>query len=338
MRGSRPVSPAAKVRVRVNGVDQGIVLCGQDASHPVLLWVHGGPGMPDYPLTQRYPTGLEDLFTIAWWDQRGAARSFDPHIPPATMTAERFVEDTLAVADHLRERFGQDRIYLLGHSWGSFIAIQAAARAPERFRAYLGMAQLVHQLESEKLAYDHLLDAYSRRGDARMVRRLRAAPVTMSGGTPAGYLAVRDAAMHRLGVGTTRDMRSVVTGIFLASWAFRGYTVSEKVDLWRGRAFSRRFGLWDQMIRVDLRETVPALQVPAYFLEGRHDYTCVTALARDYFLRLRAPVKGFYVFEDSAHSPLLEEPGRAHRILEQDVLAGRTALADLGQAGGPGAP
>lgn len=285
--------------------------------------------MPDYPLTQQYPTGLEDVFTVVWWDQRGAALSYDSQTPPDSMTIEKFIDDTLAVTDYLRDRFGQDRIYLLGHSWGSYIALQAAARSPERYLAYLGMAQMVHQLESEMIAYDYMVTAYTERGDTDMVRQLEAAPVTMAAGTPAAYLKLRDTAMHELGIGTTRDMKSVITGIFLASWRFRGYTVQEKVNLWRGRAFSRSFGLWDQFIRVDLRTTVPALQIPVYFLEGKYDYTCVTSLARDYFEQLQAPVKGFYVFGDSAHSPLLEEPHKARRILQQDVLAGTTTLADL---------
>jgi len=324
-----PGSISQKISVPINGVQQGMVIRGEDISNPVLLWVHGGPGMPDYPLTQRYPTGLEDLFTVVWWDQRGAGLSYDRSIPPATMRIEQFIDDTLTVTDYLRDRFHQDRIYLLGHSWGSFIALQAAARSPERYKAYLGMAQMVHQLESEKIAYDYMLAAYTERGDTRMVRALEAAPVTMNGGTPEAYLKIRDTAMHQLGIGTAHDMDSVITGIFLSSWRFRGYTLTEKVNLWRGRAFSRSFGLWDQFIRIDLRDAVPALQIPVYFLEGRYDYTCATSLGRDYFTRLQAPVKGFYVFDDSAHSPLLEQPQPAHHILQHDVLAGVNTLADL---------
>jgi pimeloyl-ACP methyl ester carboxylesterase len=244
------------------------------------------------------------------------------------MTIEQFISDTLAVTDYLRERFHQDQIYILGHSWGSLIALRAAARSPERFKAYLGMAQMVHQLESEKVAYDHMLAAYRERGDLKMIRELEAAPVTMTGGTPERYLRLRDTAMHRLGVGTTHDMTSVITGIFLASWRFRGYTLREKINLWRGRAFSRSLGLWNQFLTIDLRKTVPALQIPAYFFVGRFDYTCVTSLAKDYYDQLQAPVKGLYVFDYSAHSPLLEEPQKAHRILEHDVLGGATTLAD----------
>jgi pimeloyl-ACP methyl ester carboxylesterase len=324
-----PDSISQKLFVPINGVQQGMVVRGENHSNPILLWVHGGPGMPDYPLTQQYPTNLEDLFTIVWWDQRGAGLSYDSDIPPDTMAIEQFIDDTLAVTDHLRNRFDQDQIYILGHSWGSLIALRAAARSPERYRAYLGMGQMVHQLESEKIAYDYMLAAYKERGDANMVRKLEAAPVTMTDGTPDAYLKLRDTAMHKLGLGTTHDMKSVITGIFLLSWRFRGYSLQEKVNLWRGRAFSRSFGLWDEFLRIDLRTNVPALQIPVYFLEGKYDYTTVTSLARQYFQQVQAPAKGFYVFDNSAHSPLLEQPQKAHRIVKHDVLAGKTTMADL---------
>ncbi len=325
-------SLSEKVRIRVTGVEQGMVIRGQDESNPVLLWVHGGPGMPDYFLTQDYPTGLEDLFTIVWWDQRGAGLSFHVRHPGRVHDHRAVRRDTLSVTDYLRDGFGQDRIYLLGHSWGSLIAVQAAARSPKRYAAYLGMAQVVHQLESEKLAYDHMLAAYRQRGDARMVHRLEATPVTMTGGTPRRYLKVRDAAMHRLGIGTTHDMGSVISAIFVRSLRFRGYTPGEKLALWRGRRFSRGLGLWEQLIRIDLRETVPELQVPVHLLEGKHDYTAITSLARDYLEKLRAPVKELHLFEHSAHSPLLEEPGRGHDVLEQ-LLAGRGSWAEVSRFG-----
>jgi pimeloyl-ACP methyl ester carboxylesterase len=285
--------------------------------------------MPDYFLPEQYPTGLEDLFTVVWWDQRGTGLSYDSDIPPGTMTLEQFISDTLEVTDYLRERFDQDKIYLLGHSWGSFIGSQAAARAPERYRAYIGMAQMVHQLKSEKLAYDYMLAAYKDRGDMDMVRALETAPVSMADGTPQAYLDVRDNAMHRLGIGTTHDMKSVITGIFLPSWRFPEYTLREKINLWRGRAFSRSFGLWEQFIRVDLAKTLPKLDLPVYFFHGVYDYTCSFTLAEDYFRTLRAPLKGFYRFEGSAHSPILEEPELAREILTADVLAGINSLSSV---------
>jgi pimeloyl-ACP methyl ester carboxylesterase len=161
-----------------------------------------------------------------------------------------------------------------------------------------------------------------------MVRRLENAPVTEEAGTPRDYLALRDKAMHTLGIGTTHDMRSVITGIFIPSWLAKEYTLREKVNLWRGRSFSRSFGLWDKVLRTNLPNIVPVLQMPVYFFHGKYDYTCSYQLAREYFRQLDAPLKGFYTFQDSAHSPILEEPEKARRILREDVLAGSTALAD----------
>lgn len=322
-----PGSISEKIHVDINGVRQGMFINGRNRANPVLLWVHGGPGMPDYFLTEQYPTGLEDLFTVVWWDQRGAGLSYHPGISPDTMNVEQFITDTLAVTDYLRERFQQDKAHLLGHSWGSFVAIQAAARSPERYAAYIGMAQMVHQLESEKLAYDYMLAEYRQRGDTRMVHSLEKAPVSMTDGTPDQYLKIRDKAMHSLGVGTTHDMRSVITGIFLPSLRFHGYTIAEKIRLWRGRAFSRTFGLWDQFIRVDLRQTVPRLNLPTYFLHGVYDRTCSYSLALDYFQKLSAPVKGFYRFDNSAHSPIFEQPTLAADILRTDVLARINSLS-----------
>ena len=187
-------------------------------------------------LPEKYPTGLEDDFTVVWWEQRGSGLSYSADIPPETMTLEQMISDTLEVTNYLRQRFGKEKIYLMGHSGGTFIGIQAAARAPELYYAYIGVAQMSNQLKSEKLAYDYMLQQFKENGNTKMVRKLEAAPVTMTGGTPDAYLAVRDAAMHSLGIGTTHDMKSVITGIFLPSLASREYTLMEKVNMWRGKS------------------------------------------------------------------------------------------------------
>jgi pimeloyl-ACP methyl ester carboxylesterase len=292
----------------------------------VLLYLHGG--MPDYFLTQKYPTGLEDYFTVVWWEQRGSGLSYSTDIPPETMTAEQLISDTLAVTNYLRHRFGQEKIYLMGHSGGTFIGIQAAALAPELYYAYIGVAQVSYQLKSESLAYEYMLQKFQENGNVEMVRKLEAAPVTMTSGIPDAYLAVRDGAMHSLGIGTTHDMNSVLSGIFFPSLTFRGYTLLEKINMWRGKSQSGVSPYWDEMIATDLAIKVPELEIPVYFFGGIYDYTCSYTLAKEYLEKLQAPMKGFYTFEQSAHSPLFEEPEKMQQILEEDVLHGVNNLAD----------
>ena len=324
----RPVrgSISEKAFADINGVRQGMFIQSKDATHPVLLFLHGG--MPEYFLTERYPTGLEGDFTVVWWEQRGAGLSYSPGIPPETMTLEQFIADTLSVTSYLRNRFGKEKIYLMAHSGGTFTGLQAAARAPEVYHAYIGVAQMVHQLKSESLAYEYMLGRFMETGDSRMVRDLEAAPVTMTDGTPKAYLAVRDRAMHRLGVGTTHDMKSVISGVVWPSLRSPQYTLAEKAKMWRGKLSSGASVLWDEMLATDLAERVPELALPAYFFHGMHDYTVSYPLAKDYFEGLKAPLKGFYSFDRSAHSPIMEEPGKARRIMRQDVLAGANSLAD----------
>lgn len=264
---------------------------------------------------------------MVWWEQRGAGMSFASDIPPETMTMGQLIADTIEVADYLRDRFGQERIVLMGHSWGSYLGIQVAAAAPDRFLAYVGMAQIAHQLRSEVMARDHLLELYRARGDARMVSRLEVAPVSMEQGTSPAWMRLRDAAMHRAGVGHMRAMDSVVTGIFLPMWRVRAYTLREKINIWRGKIWSRPF-FWEALLRDDLTARLTRFDLPVYFLVGRHDFTANADLSRAFFDVIEAPVKGFYLFDDSAHSPLFEEPERARQILLQDVLRGRAELAD----------
>ena len=321
-----PGSISEKIHININGVEQGMFIKSRDATHPVLLYLHGG--LPDYFLAEKYPTGLEDDFTVVWWEQRGSGISYSADIPPETMTLEQMISDTLELTNYLRQRFGKEKIYLMGHSGETFIGIQAAARKPELYYAYIGVEQMSNQLESERLAYEYMLEQYKTNGDTSMVRKLEAAPVTTADGTPDQYLAVRDIAMHSLGVGTMHDMHSVITGLLLPSFMSPEYTLMEKVNTWRGKSQSGVSMLWDTMLSTDLNKQVTELSIPVYFFHGVYDYTICYPLAKSYFENLKAPLKGFYTFEHSAHSPMFEEPGRMKEILEADVLTGANKLAD----------
>ena len=321
-----PGSISEKIFLNINGMEQGMFIKSKDETNPVLLYLHGG--MPDYFLTEKYPTGLEDYFTVVWWEQRGSGISYSADIPRETLTREQMISDTLEVTNYLRHRFGKEKIYLMGHSGGTFIGIQAAARAPELYYAYVGVGQMSNQLKSEQLAYDYMLQQFKANGDTNMVRKLEAAPVTMTGGTPDAYRALRDPAMHSLGIGTTHDMNSVITGIFLPSWESRDYTLPEKVHTWSAKANSGIAMLWDDMITTDLSKELTTFDLPVYFFSGIYDYTVNYSLAKDYFEKIQAPVKGFYTFEQSAHSPVFEEPEKTRKILLEDVLTGTNNLAD----------
>ena len=318
-------SISEKITVHINGVEQGMFIRAEHVGNPVLLYLHGG--MPDYFLNEHYPTGLDEYFTVVWWEQRGSGISYRADIPPESVNPGQLVSDAVEVTNYLRKRFGRKKIYLMGHSGGTFIGIQAAAQAPECYHAYIGVAQMSNQLESERLAYEYMLQRFRDDGNSKMVRRLGEARVGEAIPLPDSYLKVRDVAMHELGVGTTHDMTSIVTGLLLRSLRSREYTLSEKIGMWRGK-ISSGSRLWNAQLSTDLTTKVTRLEVPVYFFHGVYDYTVSYPLARSYYKRLDAPVKGFYTFMYSAHSPLFEEPAKMREIVRADVLTASRGLAD----------
>ncbi|MBE2218303.1 MAG: alpha/beta hydrolase [Ignavibacteria bacterium] len=326
-----PGSVSEKIFVNIGGVEQGMFIRGKNVNNPVLLYVHGGPAFPNYFLIDKYEPGLEDHFTVCYWEQRGGGLSYNSEVTLESMNFDRFTDDAIEVTNYLRERFGKEKIYLMAHSGGTPFAIMAAAKAPELFYAYIGMSQITNQAESEKLAYKYMLEQYTTAGNENVVKEFEEFPLLDSAEyiIPFYKSSLRDNSMHELGIGTMRNMRSVFSGVFLPVWMCRAYTVMEKVNIWISKFFFiKKTKLIEELFQTDIPAKVPKLEIPVYFFSGKYDLTVNHDLSKSYLNKLQAPVKGFYTFDNSAHSPLFEEPGKTKEILVKDVLQNQTSLAD----------
>ena len=324
-------SISEKVFVNIGGVEQGMFIRSKDIEKPVLLFVHGGPCFPEYFLIEKYSPGLENYFTVCYWEERGGGLSYSPDVSLDSMTLEQLTSDTIEVTNYLRARFEQEKVYLMAHSGGTTFAIQAAAKAPELYSAYIGIAQITRQGESEKLAYTYLMDQYTAAGNTKMVNELKDYPVLESDSyiIPFYKSVLRDQAMHELGIGTMHDMDSIIKDIFLPVWTCKAYTLSEKMNIWVSKfTFIKKTKLIDELFATDQTANVQKLEIPVYFFSGAYDLTVNHKLSKSYLEQLEAPVKGFYTFERSAHSPIYEEPEKMQQILQKDVLTGERGLAD----------
>jgi len=312
-----------KTFVQVGGMRQGMFIRGADTGNPVLLFVHGGPSFSEYFLVEKYPTGLEDHFTVCYWDQRGGGLSATPEVTMESLNLGQLAADMIEVTNYLRSRFGQEKIYLMAHSGGTAFAIRAVAGNPELYHAYSGIAQITRQAESERRAYRYMIEEYSSTGNKKMVQQFGKYPVAEDDSAilPFFNSVLRDKSMHELGIGTMRNMKSIMTGVFYPVWLCRAYTVKEKFNIWRSKfSFVNKSGLRGEVLALDMTEAVPSLSVPAYFISGRHDLTVNRDLSEEYFNKLECPLKRFYTFENSAHSPMFEEPERLLEIMTGDVL------------------
>jgi proline iminopeptidase len=163
--------------VRIGGIDQWVSIRGADRRNPVLLLIHGGPGYVSIPMSWWFSRGWEEYFTVVQWDQRAAGKTHlltDPATIAATLTRERMIADTEEMAAWVRKELGKDKIFVLGHSWGSFLGLQLAEHHPEWLYAYIGVCQLIDGPESERRGWRFAMDAARRAGSAEAVRELEA--------------------------------------------------------------------------------------------------------------------------------------------------------------------
>lgn len=321
-------SISEKIFVEINGVKQGMFIKGKDKTKPILLFLHGGPSVTEQWMNQIYPSGIEDEFVVCWWEQRGSGLSYNKDIPVETITSDQLVLDTIEVTNYLRERFGREKIYLLGHSWGTSLGVQVAEKSPDLYYAYIGIAQVSYLSRQEKMAYDYLLDYYTRLNDKKMVEKMLKAPYTLESPYTDDWAKISDEVIHKAGFGTTNDMKSIITGVFFPSFFAREYTVSEKINLWKGKWADYSKKMREILLYKDFSSDITKFNIPVYFLHGKYDYTTAYPMTKDYFDKIEAPIKGFYTFEESAHSPLFEEPDKFIKIIREDVKNNATNLAD----------
>lgn len=324
-------SISEKIFVKIGGVKQGMIIRGKNTDNPVLLFLHGGPGFPNYFLFEKFNPGVEDYFTVCYWEQRGGGLSYTPEVTIESMTLDRLVSDAFEVTNYLRERFEKDKIYMMAWSGGTTIALPAASRAPELFHAYIAMGQITRQRESERIAYEFMLKKFTELNDKRSVKELKKfRDLKTESDLISFYNSVtRDNLMHELGIGTMRNMKSVFRDIFAPVWTCRAYTLREKFKIWKSKLmFLPKTNLKNETLTTDFSGAFPEIAIPIYFMSGKYDLTVNVDLSKDYYNRLKAPLKGFYTFENSAHGPLFEEPERMREILINDVLHQRNDLAD----------
>lgn len=324
-------SISEKTFVKIGEVQQGMFIKSKNINNPVLLYVHGGPAFPNYFLIDKYKPGLEDYFTVCYWEQRGGGLSYSPEVTLQSMNFNQFTSDAIEVTNYLRKRFNKEKIYIIAHSGGTPIALMAVQKAPELFYAYIAMAQITNQKESEKIAYQYMLNEYSEKGDYKTKKELEKYDVLKSDKDLIFYYnsGIRDKCMHYLGIGTMHKMNSIFKDIFIPVWTCKAYTLKEKINIWKSKfSFLPKTNLINEMLNTDFSEKISIIEVPIYFVSGKYDFTVNINLSKAYYEKIEAPIKGFYTFENSAHSPLFEEPLRFREVIEKDVLNGTNTFAD----------
>jgi pimeloyl-ACP methyl ester carboxylesterase len=310
-----PGSIAEMTNVEIGGHDQAMLIRGHSEDNPVLLYLAGGPGGTDIGAHRIFWEDLERDFVVVTWDQRGAGKSYPALDPTSTLTLEQAMSDTIDVTNYLRERFDEDKVYLVGNSWGATLGVLAAQQRPELFHAYIGAGQMVSQTETDKMFYEDTLEWAEQTGNKGVADTLR-----KNGPPPYDDILnyIPTFAYERDWNDYERVPRYDAKGEMPSNLFVREYTLLEKIHAFA--ATMDTFSVLYPYLRdVDFREDAASLDVPVYMLLGQHEARGRAVLADEWFDMLDAPSKKRIVFELSGHRPHFEEPERFAEVMADIV-------------------
>ncbi len=309
-------SVAELTRVKIGGHDLSMMIRGQSTANPVLLFLAGGPGGSELGAMRNHGRALEKDFVVVTWDQRGTGKSYPQLDPASTLTLENAVHDAVEVTNYLRNRFHQDKIYLLGQSWGTVLGVLAVQRQPDLYRAYIGTGQMVSPRATDLVFYRDTLAWAKRTGNSGLVKTL-----TENGPPPYRQAINYEAAVsHETEVypydhsGNAEGVGQMSEGIFA-----REYALIDQVHALAGVMDTFAL-LYPQIQHIDFRTQASRLDVPVYLFQGRHEAPGRAQFANQWFQMLDAPRKAMAVAETSGHRPLFEQPAAFHRFMTDTVL------------------
>jgi pimeloyl-ACP methyl ester carboxylesterase len=258
-----------------------------------------------------FTRGLEEYFTVVQWDQRGAGKTYlltDPVKSVSTLTTDRMISDVEEMATWVRHEFGKDKIFVLGHSYGSFLGLKFAQRHPEWLYAYIGVCQSINGPENERRGWRFAMDAARHAGNSEAVHELESIAPYPPPGHP---VSIDDLYIQRKWVGYFGGVMAYRTNNLAdadLSKLSPDYTDQEIKHIWDGNKFSTPYLLPD-LVAADLSK-IDTLAVPLILFEGRHDKNVNSDTAAEWFEKVKAPDKHLIWFEHSGHMPMTEEPGK----------------------------
>jgi proline iminopeptidase len=316
-----PGSIAELTTIKVDGRDQALMIRGYDVNKPILLYLSGGPGQSSLPWPRVLFDDLSRSIVLVGWDQRGTGKSYAALDPAGTLTLERSIADTIEITDYLRKRFDEEKIYLLGESWGTTLGVLAAQQRPDLYHAIIGSGQMVSQRETDRRLYDDLLKYANRTGDEALADKLLAY----------GEPPYQDLYAYALVMGYYEKLYKAYTPpqayldkaeqANLGPWNVLGseYNFVEKINVFRGFLDTAAI-LYPQLQELDFRRDVPRLEVPLYIMDGAAELSARRDLALEWFDNVDAPIKRTFTFENAAHAPAFEHFEAFTEIMNEIIL------------------
>lgn len=310
-----------KLKITLGGLPQKVHIKTLDEKNPVLLFLHGGPGVANRHNILGAHADLLDTFTIATWDQRGTGGSYFG-VTDDTLTIDRVTEDAAELAEWLCKEYKKDKIFIIGGSWGSLLGAKLACRYPDRIAAFVGFGQFVNGARNEEISYNFALDAAKEAGDEKAVADLLELGAPQNGVYKGGYdgMMIQRNIMMKYGGYSRNEAKRSYFDSFVKPMVLSGeYSIADLWGLAKGHVKVLK-AMWPEVGGTDLAKECSDFKMPVFILDGRLDMNTPAELVEEYFDGITAPRKELHWFENSAHNPMSDEPEAFKSLLRQLLL------------------
>jgi pimeloyl-ACP methyl ester carboxylesterase len=274
--------------VQIGGIQQWISVKGTNISHPVLLFLHGGPGNSAMSYADKFTSELQKSFVVVQWDQRESGKTAELNSSSMNMSVGLMEKDAIEMISYLKARFSQEKIYLMGHSWGGFLGLSIAANQPELLKGYFAISPMIHQTESERLSLQWMKNMALAKNNEQALKELALVNIPFQNSDQLYY--------HRS---------------WLAKFMGTKPPLKRFVESWS----TKWLALFNEASRVNFFTLAPEISCPIYFFIGKKDYQTHFKVAEDYYKMVKADKKQLFWFEDSGHNLHVTEPKKLQDLI-----------------------
>lgn len=301
-------------KVLINDEELEVMIRGCDKDNPVIIFVHGGPCCSEIPYVRKYQKEWEKEFTLVHYDQRGSGKSYAFGSDYRDVTATVHKEDLIAFTEYIENRLNKEKVILIGHSYGTYIALQAAAERPDLYSAYIGIGQMSDTIASELDTLDRCIAAAQEEGNTKDEEALEAARESIEKG------------------------ESLTSRSYVRKYGFGARLIDDNADYLKAFFFSPEYNLLDgirmytasikyqdelikEALEKPINEIVSDIDMPVYFVMGSYDGMTSPKTAKDYLESMGGEgEREFVTFEESAHYPQFEEKDRFGEWLKETFI------------------
>ncbi len=304
------------VTIQVNGINEQLSIRGENPDNPVILFLHGGPGSPIGFLDFLWQPYLNDQFTVVTYDQRGCGITYYEN-PGAEVSGELILSDIDKTVDYLKERFHQDKIFIMGHSWGTILGTLYVQEHPEKVSGYIGIGQMVNMYTGEQIAFDETLKRATKANDTKYITKFTNAYEAFCATGKVDKNFVQYRGMETKYLLGEKEKSSVVQYLM----ALVSPDISLREIKWYlvdspPMRIADDNPLLEFMYSFDANKMLE-YEVPMYFISGGNDYVTPFSAVQSYYEKITAPNKDMKIMDGMGHTPFVDEPEEFAEIVKK---------------------